>query len=164
MCVFEGTTVDRVGKHLSVRRLSEAAALWVLRHTSVHVALAATVEQPGIHTHTQPHCSGFHCHTHSSMCMCVCRSLKTPVKCSQCWWSRRWGRWCHLSQTALLWHWSVALATVVWMCCWIFIRRRLTSVEAWRQQCNHSSVCVCVCENLIKKDLCLLYTFICYTA
>lgn len=118
------------------------------------------------HTHTQPHCCGMlmaFTVTHTQACVCVCRSLKTPVKCSQYWWSRRWGRWCHLSQTALLWHWSVALATVVWICCWIFIRRRLTSVEAWRQQCNHSSVCVCVCGNRIKKDLCILYTFICYT-
>lgn len=99
---------------------------------------------------------GFHCHTLKHVYLCVCRSLKTPLKCSQCWWSRRWGRWCHLSQTALLWHWSVALATVVWTCCWSFIRRRLTSVAAWRRQCSHSSVCICMCEYENLKKVCVI--------
>lgn len=83
ICVCLGTTVERVGKHLSVRRTSEAAALGVLRHTSVHVAHTASVEQSGTHTlictAVQRSCSYCHTHTLRRVYMCV-QVFKNPCE------------------------------------------------------------------------------------
>ncbi len=47
MNVSPGPAGEHVAGSLSERAQSESAAVWILRHFALHVALSTTVEQPG---------------------------------------------------------------------------------------------------------------------
>lgn len=146
MCVSLGAVGEHVAGALSEWAQSESAAVRILWHLALYMALSAPVDQSGEVHYSLSWLTRIRCfNSEKSYCIPVCtltiRYSRTLMRWWQCCWSKHWGPWSHPFLCAWIQPWSVQHKSSASTPFWNSITSHPPLGTALKPPCCHTSVC-----------------------